>query len=494
MSAVTTPTVERVEVDPRTLLIDVNIRLDARLDKDFTNSIKDLGVLVPITAVRTAGGDLRVRFGHRRTLAAIEGGLDTVPVEVIGGEGSDDAAQVLRIVTQHAENAHRAGLTTAEELNVVEQLTAFGMSANQIQRKTRIKKASVEAALTVSSSEVAKQATERHDFLSLDQAAAVAEFEDDQEAVKDLVSAAGDGSFEHTLQRLRDTKEEREAKAVAVAPLVESGVTIIERPAWNDPAKRLSGLVHEGEQLDETNHAKCPGHAAFLEEAWEEVEDEQADAQSHEEADYDDEDGSYVLTWQPTYVCTDPKEHGHSSRSEQYGRGVKTDRTPEQVEADRAERRRVLANNKAWRSAETVRREWLAGFLAKKSAPKDAARFVFLAIAHGDADLTKAMQEGHRYGAPLAGVEMEIAGYVPSRRPLIEATETASDARAQVMALALVLGAHEEQTGVHSWRHENRAVRRYFAALESWGYVLSDVERLVFGKVETQDEEKTEAQ
>jgi len=76
----TTPSpINRVELDPRSQLVDVNIRTDARLDKDFIASIKDLGVLVPITAVRTAGGEVRVRFGHRRTLAAIEADLATVP-------------------------------------------------------------------------------------------------------------------------------------------------------------------------------------------------------------------------------------------------------------------------------------------------------------------------------------------------------------------------------------------------------------------------------
>jgi ParB family chromosome partitioning protein len=48
-----TSPVTRVELDPRSLLVDVNIRTDARLDKDFIASIKDLGVLVPITTVRT---------------------------------------------------------------------------------------------------------------------------------------------------------------------------------------------------------------------------------------------------------------------------------------------------------------------------------------------------------------------------------------------------------------------------------------------------------
>jgi ParB family transcriptional regulator, chromosome partitioning protein len=93
------PSAIRTELDPRSLLVDVNIRTDARLDKDFIASIKDLGVLVPITAVRTTTGDVRVRFGHRRTLAAIEAGLATVPVEIVGDDATDDAAQIERILT-----------------------------------------------------------------------------------------------------------------------------------------------------------------------------------------------------------------------------------------------------------------------------------------------------------------------------------------------------------------------------------------------------------
>ena len=107
------PSVTRTELDPRRLLVDVNIRTDAQLDKAFIASIKEHGVLVPITAVRTTAGEVRVRFGHRRTLAAIEAGLATVPVEIIGDEATDDAAQMERILTQHAENAHRTRSSVA---------------------------------------------------------------------------------------------------------------------------------------------------------------------------------------------------------------------------------------------------------------------------------------------------------------------------------------------------------------------------------------------
>jgi ParB family transcriptional regulator, chromosome partitioning protein len=121
-----TTTIERIDVDPASLLVDVNIRDDNRVDKDFLASVKEHGVIVPITAVRTASGELRVRHGHRRTQAAVEGGLNSVPVEVVGDESEDDAAQVDRILRQYAENEHRAGLTSAEKVDVV---TSFLPSA-----------------------------------------------------------------------------------------------------------------------------------------------------------------------------------------------------------------------------------------------------------------------------------------------------------------------------------------------------------------------------
>lgn len=77
---------ELLDIDPRTLLIDVNVRGDARPDPDLVDSIRDVGVLQPVTVVRTRDGQHRVRYGHRRTLAAIEAEQATVPVIVAGDE------------------------------------------------------------------------------------------------------------------------------------------------------------------------------------------------------------------------------------------------------------------------------------------------------------------------------------------------------------------------------------------------------------------------
>jgi len=84
-------------VDPRTLVLEANVRVDARLDKQFVASIRDRGVLVPIVAHR-AGGELRVLYGQRRTLAAVEAGRATVPVYVVDVPDGDTAREVGRII------------------------------------------------------------------------------------------------------------------------------------------------------------------------------------------------------------------------------------------------------------------------------------------------------------------------------------------------------------------------------------------------------------
>jgi ParB family chromosome partitioning protein len=167
--------VQMEQVDPATLLVDVNVRAETVADKDFVASVKDLGVLQPIRAVRTADGGLRVETGHRRTLAAIEAGLATVPVLVVADERTDDAGTVERIVRQYAENEHRTGLTAVDRLGVVEQLSLLNVSAAQIAKRTRMKRPEVDQALAVTRSDLAKAASVRYD-LTLDQAAAVAEF------------------------------------------------------------------------------------------------------------------------------------------------------------------------------------------------------------------------------------------------------------------------------------------------------------------------------
>ncbi|WFG47295.1 ParB N-terminal domain-containing protein [Pseudonocardia alni] len=82
-------------VDPNTLELEVNTRLDANLDPHFCASIRDRGVREPITVRRRASdGTLIVRTGQRRTLAAVRVGLSQVPVIISPEPASEDGDDV----------------------------------------------------------------------------------------------------------------------------------------------------------------------------------------------------------------------------------------------------------------------------------------------------------------------------------------------------------------------------------------------------------------
>jgi len=451
----------RVEdLDPATLLVDINVRHDARLDADFLASIREHGVLIPIVAVRTSDGQVRVRHGHRRTLAAVEAQRDSVPVVVIGEDGDSDADQVTRLLTQYAENTHRAGLTTSEQVDVFTQLAAFGLTPGQIARRTRARKADVTAALAVADSDLAKAASDRYEFLTLDQAATVADFDYDTDAVKALVAAAKRGQFDHVAQRLRDERDRDRAAARLTEVLTDAGVPVIEQPDYTDKkVTALGDLSHDGQPLTEETHADCPGRAAYIRPAW-------TDA-----------------LVQSVHVCTDPRAHGHTDRH-----GGATKAAGSLTEQEKADRARVRENNTAWRSAETVRRDWLRAFIGRKTAPKDAASLVATAVASGDHALRRALERSHPLGRDLLGITASEVGWGSGARELRAAVDQASPARAQMITLGLILAALEDATGVHTWRNPDGATRRYLRYLVANGYTPADVEGLVIDSDDEADD------
>lgn len=56
--------------------------------------------------------------------------------------------------------------------------------------------------------------------------------------------------------------------------------------------------------------------------------------------------------------------------------------------------------------------------------------------------------------------------------------DAATDARATVLALVVVLCAYEQSTSVQTWRRPDGEIRRYFAFLAANGYECADVEKL----------------
>lgn len=464
---------ELLVVDPTTLVIGANVRREVALDKPFLRSIADRGVREPITVRRRADGELVVRKGKRRTLAAVETGRPSVPVLVEPGTPYDDTdtagteESIERIVDQLEENHHRTSTSEADEVRAHQQLLDLGLTAGQIARRTHVPTARVKATAAVARSELAAAVLDRYE-VTLDQVAVIAEFDDGTDAgveaakVLTVTAATEPTQFEHVAQRLRDDRTDAALVAEQVAELTTAGVPILDSDAAGG-ALQISGLratadLPSGTELTAEQHASCPGHVAQVE----------------VRRGWDRQPQVRVIHW-----CTDPDTHGHVARWDQATAHTGGSRSGAMSEEEKAQRRLVIANNREWDSATTVRRDWLRGFLARRTAPKDALTYLAVTLGRGGHDLRRAMESGHPSACELLGMTPVGSVYTGRANPITEAAATAAASRATMLALAVLLGAAEDATDRQTWRNPTSDHRAYFTALSQWGYPLSTVEQLV---------------
>jgi ParB family chromosome partitioning protein len=458
-------------VPPGALVIGANVRSDTHPGaKEFAASIKARGVLEPITAWVDDDGNLVVYRGQRRTLAAASVGTPDglVPVHVV-----TRPAEVDRVTDQLVENVHRAAMRAAEERDAIEQLSLLGVSAAQITKRTAITRPTVDAALTVSASQTAR---ERMDAtgMTLEAAATFAEFEDDPQAVQALEQALSWGRpLEHTAQRLRDARAEETALRAHAQLLRGQGVPVLDPQDVPDRAwtLHLDALVTaDGEPVPEHDWPSVPGAAVLLRAQWAYPDDATSPDTSTTDGDGDEEPAlRFVQVW----ICTDPQAAGLRSRYDSTGPTTANTSAEDQdgVSDSGQSRREVIANNAAWRSAQTVRRAWLGRFVTRASVPAGAEALICEAVLTGQHTLSKAMGESHPLLRTLLGHDEQS----PATR---RASPTTAKA-ATVRTLAAVLASWEASTGVHTWRHPSAWDARVMGAITDWGYQPSDVEQLL---------------
>jgi ParB family chromosome partitioning protein len=431
-----------VHLDPTTLVLEDNIRTDDDLDDAFVESVRDNGVLLPVRAY-LAADDARVtvRDGRRRVLAAIKVERPTVPVYV-----TDPGGAVERIIQQYEANERRAAMTNTDRIGAWQQLQLAGLSVTAIARATHEKRQVVRDGLKVATSTTAAQAVTEHD-LALDQAAVLIEFEDDPKTVKRLLDTArhNPDGFAHEAQRIRDQRTTDQQIVDLTAQYTERGIQVIAWPSWGDTETvRLADLTEaDGTDLDPETFATRPGYRVAVRESYNGI-----------------EVGHFVTDW---------KKHGLKKR-----RSGGTAAT--WTEQQKRERRDLIANNKAWPSAEVVRREWLTALLARKTTPKDALLFVATVAAQHPDRLATALSTHQEMAATLLGGTYEWG----KKHPLAVLIE-ANPAKATTALLAVTLGALEQATSKNTWRNPASADVTYFTVIKCWGYVLSDVENLVLG-------------
>ena len=442
-------------LDPNTLVIEANIRFAPEMDKDdkeLVESIKQVGVLEPVVARRDDTGTVLVRMGQRRTIAACEAGATTIPVFVT--EAADDTAR--RIIEQLAENDHRKALTGAEHVAAFQQLAFEGLSVATIAKQTRHSSKAVKDALAVAENAGASEAIAKHD-LTLDQAAALIEFEGDSDTVDALIEVATESpeQFAHATQRARDEKRLTAIRETAVADLIERGFTVLDHePGYYEtdftPIRDL--LTKDGEKVTEADIAQVEERAAFV------------------RVYYTSEEATIF------YYLADPKAAGfHKDR----GNASSGPMSDEQKE----ERKTLIANNKAWASAETVRREWLASLLSRKTLPKDAGVVIATGLTAYRSITGTAIERGNLLAHQFFGIDRADYWGTDKLAPLV----TEAPTKSQHIILAVVLGGMESATSKETWRHPSAPMRDYFQHLSDWGYVLSEVEQLVLGENPTDE-------
>jgi ParB family transcriptional regulator, chromosome partitioning protein len=442
-------------LDPAKITVR-NIR-QAVPGQQLIDSVREYGVLQPIGVLRTPDGELVLRFGGRRRQACIEIGCQ-VPALVINGTAGTPEAEIDRIFEQIQENDNREDLTTADRASAVEELFSYGATETVVARRTGYGKAEIAAARKAAASETARTLAAQYP-LTLDQAAAIAEFDDDPETAARLAETARDepGQFAYSVQEARDDREDAAAVAAHAAGLAEQGITVVaERPNYQNNNRDWAGP--DGKKLTWETHKNCPGHVVFLD-AYGRSSDKRV---------------------QESWFCTDPKGNGHRK----FTYTGAPEKTPEETAA---ERRRVIDGNKAWRTATTVRQRWVRDvLLQRKTIPDHAALFTAQALAGADSFLIRAfsnMSGGTHATARelLGGIgKNTYSGNGKWVSPLLESLNGVSEQRAQVVTLALVIGAYEYITAeAVTWRTPSPASREYLATLDGWGYHPSAIELAV---------------
>jgi ParB family transcriptional regulator, chromosome partitioning protein len=505
-TATTTAAPELLHLDPNEIEIGANVRFDPRLDRDFLASIEEHGVLAPVTAVRLDDGSVTLRDGQRRTQAARQLGLATIPVYV------HQPTSRHRVIEQMILNDHRADLTAGERARGINQLLLDGVSVTKVAKELSITKDAIAAATVAIESEKAMGALDTGQ-LNLVEATSFVEFDGDDAAQAELIKVAGTDQFDHRVAQLRADREDQRRYQETAATFAAKGYTVLDRrPGWSDKAYIPTNYLRdaEGDTLtDEKIAAMDPQNWAVVLDSTEAYQDvETGEPVDERDIDFDTADDptlepaegyrhartvTETTVWSPDFYCCNPRGAGVTMpdwAARQYGfdadrladasdpDGAADRERARQEEADkeRAERRKLIALNKLGEAAAGVRREWMRDkLLSRKTAPKGAALFLAELI------VTRPDLFNDYHGQRIAP---ELLGLADNETPEMAVAKlpATGDGRAQVILLGMVLASAETRTSKDAWRGPQEVTKKLLGFLEENGYPLSDIEQVILGK------------
>ncbi|GAA2522746.1 ParB/RepB/Spo0J family partition protein [Pilimelia columellifera] len=449
-----TMTVE--QIDPRLLVPNEgNLRRDEGDVEDLRASIRAVGILQPLVVTRREPVDgeaqtYTVEIGHRRRKAALAEELDTVPCLV-----AEDAGAALRIIRMLGENGARVGLTESENADAYAQLLLLDWTPEQITAATGRPVEQVKAAVSLAKLPAKARAAADRGALTLEDAAQLEEFADDEKTIGRLLKRGSHGwGLKHVIAEEKAKRERKETVARLKAQLVLDRVKLVSTPqGWGYGTHTMvaaKDLVDaDGVRLNPEQVKTKPGFAAII------------------------RDPSTAPRVE--IVCTDPAAWAYRT-----ARDVEA----EQADPGRAEREaKAAALREALTVAAPVREQFVReSFGSARGAKKVLAEAVRLAV------LAPRLLD---VGGNESDLVCALAGTA-----LHPAAQTASADRLNRMLVARWVGANETNLrryeGTYTYAANETQALSYLDALTGVGYQLSDAETELYATLSQPGEDDEE--
>lgn len=453
------PMQQLITVNPATLVVRDQARADATPDEGLIASIRQHGIMQPpVVEPGPREGTYAIVIGHRRVGGAIAAGLENITV-ILRETPLDSEA--LTLEQQIVENERRQALTAKDMAAGYSKLSLFGLRPEDIAAGIGEKTARVRAGLAIVNSPKA-QALVEDPAIDFEQAATIAEFEDQPKLQQKLIDTATTRpeNFRRDVEQARAERRLRELVDGIRQSIEATGTPVLQeltyatgnywtgKSANENSGSTLDALTDpDGTDLTPEKHLMCDGHAAII----------------HRVGTY------YLDTDNPPeaiYVCTNWKGFGHLRRADT--------KTPEQLEQQarwdreaeaRAERDKLLAANT------TARRTWLQGYLATGRLRPTAGHFELMALATSLRLVIRDNAPAHMVLQLLTGEEWPSSWNTEADnnvelRNRIDSGQAAPLRVIVADAIALL----------ERWLTRSHAVK-YFELLETWGYALTDTDR-----------------
>jgi ParB family chromosome partitioning protein len=268
-----------------------------------------------------------------------------------------------------------------------------------------------------------------------------------------LLKASESGyGIHYALADERSKKQRRERKVETKAALTKSGVHIVSKPKgfpWGTVEVAIDRLTDDkGKALTVKKHAKCPGHAAFI-----------------------DTDGNAV------YVCRHPKDWGHVTPSDY------RHMTDEEAAAAEAEAEARRAFEEAVTVATEARRSFLGEYLTQRGKAPNGTLRTAAEIIYGFDTSREADPE---MVASLLGIEGDVRVTLP------EAAAKVAENRLPVLLLAYAAAKAETNLDQmdRRWAFSPDLGERWLATVADLGYPLTEVEQQIKESCRHQIEER----